>query len=31
MNDFLAVYIKRDVACRIDKEDIMQRFQNNIS
>ena len=31
MNNFLAVYIKRDVARRIDKEDIMQRFQNNIS
>ena len=28
MNDCLIVYIERDVACRIDNETIMQRFQN---
>ncbi|KAK9991606.1 hypothetical protein SO802_026591 [Lithocarpus litseifolius] len=28
MNDYLIVYIERDVACSIDNETIMQRFQN---
>ena len=28
MNDCLIVYIKRDVACSIDNEIIIQRFQN---
>ena len=28
MNDCLIVYIKKDVACSIDNETIMQRFQN---
>ena len=28
MNDCLTVYIKNDVACSIDNETIMQRFQN---
>ena len=28
MNDCLIVYIEKDVACSIDKEIIMQRFQN---
>ena len=28
MNDCLVVYIEKDVACRIDNETIMQRFQN---
>ena len=28
MNDCLVVYIERDVACSIDNETIMQRFQN---
>ena len=28
MNDYLVVYIEKDVACRIDNETIMQRFQN---
>ena len=28
MNDFLTVYIERDVAYNIDNEIIMQRFQN---
>ena len=27
-NDCLDVYIKRDVTCKINNEDIMQRFQN---
>ena len=30
MNDCLVMYIKRDVACRIDNENIIQRFQNMI-
>ena len=28
MNDYLVVYIKRDVDCSIDNETIMHRFQN---
>ena len=28
MNDCLIVYIEKDVACSIDNEIIMQRFQN---
>ena len=28
MNDCLIVYIEKDVACNIDNETIMQRFQN---
>ena len=28
MNDCLIVYIKKDVACSINNETIMQRFQN---
>ena len=28
INDCLVVYIERDVACNIDNETIMQRFQN---
>ena len=28
MNDCLVMYIKKDVACKIDNENIMQRFQN---
>ena len=28
MNDCLIVYIERDVACSIDNETIIQRFQN---
>ena len=28
MNGCLVVYIERDVACSIDNETIMQRFQN---
>ena len=28
MNDCLVIYIKRDVACSIDNETIMQQFQN---
>ena len=28
MNDCLIVYIERDVACSIDNETMMQRFQN---
>ena len=28
MNDYLIVYIEKDVACNIDNETIMQRFQN---
>ena len=28
MNDCLIVYIKKDVACSIDNETIVQRFQN---
>ena len=28
MNDCLMVYIEKDVACSIDNETIMQRFQN---
>ena len=28
MNDCLVVYIEKDVACNIDNEIIMQRFQN---
>ena len=28
MNDCLGVYIENDVACSIDNETIMQRFQN---
>ena len=28
MNNCLVAYIKRDVACRIDNETIMHRFQN---
>ena len=28
MNDYLVVYIKRDVTFSIDNETIMQRFQN---
>lgn len=28
MNDCLIVYIKKDIACSIDNETIMQRFQN---
>ena len=28
MNDCLDVYIKRDVTCKINNENIMQRFQN---
>ena len=28
MNGCLTIYIERDVTCRIDNEDIMQRFQN---
>ena len=28
MNDCLVVYIKKDVACSIDNETIMHRFQN---
>ncbi|KAL0015263.1 hypothetical protein SO802_002332 [Lithocarpus litseifolius] len=28
MNDYLVVYIEKDVACSIDNETIMQRFQN---
>ena len=28
MNDCLAVYIERDIVCRINNEDIMQQIQN---
>ena len=28
MNDYLVVYIEKNVTCSIDKETIMQRFQN---
>ena len=28
LNDCLTVYIKKDIARRIDNESIMQRFQN---
>ena len=28
MNDCLIVYIEKDIACSIDNETIMQRFQN---
>ena len=28
MNNYLVVYIEKDVACRIDNETIMQQFQN---
>ena len=28
MNDCLVVYVESDVACSIDNEIIMQRFQN---
>ena len=28
MNDCLIVYIEKDVACNIDNETMMQRFQN---
>ena len=28
MNDYLVVYIKKDVVCSIDNKTIMQRFQN---
>ena len=28
MNDCLMVYIEKDIACSIDNETIMQRFQN---
>ena len=28
MNDGLIVYIEKDIACSIDNETIMQRFQN---
>ena len=28
MNDYLIMYIEKDVACSIDNETIMQRFQN---
>ena len=28
MDDYLVVYIEKDVACSIDNETIMQRFQN---
>ena len=28
INDYLVVYIERDVACRVDNKDIMQWFQN---
>ncbi|XP_075651588.1 uncharacterized protein LOC142622058 [Castanea sativa] len=28
LNDCLIVYIEKDIACRIDNESIMQRFQN---
>ena len=28
MNDCLVVYIKRDIVCRINNEDIMQQIQN---
>ena len=28
MNDCLAVYIEINVACKIENENIMQRFQN---
>ena len=28
MNDFLVVYIERNVVCKIDNENVMQRFQN---
>ena len=28
MNDYLIVYIKKDVVCSINNETIMQRFQN---
>ena len=28
LNDFLSVYIEKDIARRIDNESIMQRFQN---
>ena len=28
MNDYLVVYIERDVICNIDNETIMQQFQN---
>ena len=28
MNDCLVVYIEKDIACSIDNETIMQRFQN---
>ena len=28
MNDCLVVYIEKDVACSVDNETIMQRFQN---
>ena len=29
VNGCLTIYIERDVTCRIDNKDIMQRFQNN--
>ena len=28
LNDYLTVYIEKDIARRIDNESIMQRFQN---
>ena len=28
MNDYLVVYIERNVACSIDNETIIHRFQN---
>ena len=28
MNDDLAVYIERDIVCRINNEDIIQQIQN---
>ena len=28
MNDYLVVYIEKDIDCSIDNEIIMQRFQN---
>ena len=28
MNDYLIVYIEKDVVCSIDNKTIMQRFQN---
>ena len=28
MNDYLVVYIERDVDCSIDNETIMHKFQN---